>query len=90
MKQMAINMEAEDKAEHTESLRLAIKGFDGDMSVIGMPSYSQLFASLKGAVATIDIILKAYDKEAKPEHFAAMARLDIADIERKIGKLSNH
>lgn len=90
MDQLAINLEAELKSVQADDLFCAIKDFDYDMAVQGMPSYSQLFASLKGAIATIDIILKAYDKGAKPEQFAAMARLDIADIERKIGNISNH
>lgn len=90
MNQLELNVQAERLSEQADEPFSAIKDFDGDMALRGMPSYSQLFASLKGAIATIDIILKAYDKGANPEHFAAMARLDVADIERKIGNLSNH
>jgi hypothetical protein len=88
--QLELNAQAERLSEQADSLFFAIKDFDGEMALHGMPGYSQLFASLKNAVATIDIILKAYDKGANQEHFAAIARLDIADIERKIGNLSNH
>lgn len=90
MNQLELNAQAERLSEQADSLFFAIKDFDGEMALQGMPGYSQLFASLKGAIATIDILLRAYDKGANPGHFAAMARLDVADIERKIGNLSNH
>lgn len=67
----------------------AIEDFDYEMVNSCMPTYSQLINSLRGAIKTLDVVLKCYDKGANPEHFAMMSRMDLADIDRKIGNVLN-
>ena len=79
-----------EKAVELQALADEVYDIDFNLSRQGLPSFTQLSNSLRNAVATIDILLKHFYPDANPEHFASMARLDIADIERKLGQVLNH
>lgn len=86
--QLELNAEAARLEKLSAEILAKVTQFDGDIALHGMPSYSQLARSLQQAVKTIDILLAAYDKGANPEHFAAIARLDLRDIELRIGDIT--
>lgn len=73
------------RAQEKQKLAKRVDDFDYEMFIAGLPSYSQLAKSLRDALSTIDIILSAYDKGVNKDNFAMLARMDLADVEKKLG-----